>query len=505
MNLSLSILKEELGNCVKQYNIANSKNFLHLPRPLFYTEGNIFDSDTLYISDSKELPANPVFKKGASLICINTSPKNYFNNRLDLLIVDNSLNILSLGNIIHKIYDKYDLWNSKLQQSMNEWNPLQYIIEISEPIFHNGISIMDSDYHIVAETPLNKQGYRSEGLDKFGTLPIEQINAFKSDKRYIEISDERDIFIFPNEILPYRCLCKNIFLNNEFIFRIIITETTNEFKESDTSLLEYMSGYLEDASNNIRNIHKDENSVLTSLFQNIIEGNSFNIAAFNNELRKLGWNQNDTYRIMHIQPSSQDLYITTMSYFCSKLMKEFNQTYAFIKDDIIVVIMNMSKVPDTKDEFSAKLNYFIREGNFRIGLSNYSTGLNNLREHSLQASIALEIGLTQNPMIWSHNFSDNIFPYILSKITEDLPAEFLYSPIITRLQKHDAENQTEYLKTLQIYLQNNMNAVQTAKDLFIHRATMVYRINRIKEIGRTDLKDRDEMLHLYLSFKLLTF
>jgi sugar diacid utilization regulator len=503
MKLSLPILREELGNYVKQYNISTSKNFLHLLRPLFYTEGNIFDSDTLYISDSKELPADPVFKKGASLICIDKPPENYFNKSLDLLIVDESLNILSLGNTIQGIYDKYDLWSSKLQQGMNEWNPIQYMLEISEPIFHNGIAIMDSEYHIIAETPLSREGYIDEKLDKLGTLPVEQINSFKTNKKYIEIADEKEIFLFPNEILPYRCLCKNIFRNNEFLFRIIVTETTNEFKESDAGLLEYMSDYLEEASNHIRSLHEEENSVLTSFFQNMTEGNSFNAAAFGNELRKLGWNQNDTYRVMHIQPSSQDLYITTMSYFCSKLMKEFHQTYAFIKDNIIVVIMNMSKIPDTKDEFSAKLNYFIREGNFRIGLSNYCAGLSNLREYSLQASIALEVGLAQNPMIWSHNFSDNIFPYILNKITEDLPAEFLYSPIITRLQKYDAENQTEYLKTLQTYIENNRNAVQTAKDLFIHRATMVYRIDRIKEIGKTDLKNRDEMLLLYLSFKLL--
>jgi len=60
-------------------------------------------------------------------------------------------------------------------------------------------------------------------------------------------------------------------------------------------------------------------------------------------------------------------------------------------------------------------------------------------------------------------------------------------------------------KTLQSYIKNNLNAVQTVKKLFIHRSTMIYRLERIKEIGRTDLKNTDELLHIQLSLRLSNF
>ncbi|MEM5816471.1 helix-turn-helix domain-containing protein [Desulfitobacterium hafniense] len=37
---------------------------------------------------------------------------------------------------------------------------------------------------------------------------------------------------------------------------------------------------------------------------------------------------------------------------------------------------------------------------------------------------------------------------------------------------------------MQVYVNNKLNAVQTAKDLFIHRSTMTYQLERIKDIGQ---------------------
>lgn len=503
MKLSLSIIFEHLKTYTKQYHMNIHHNSLHLSRPIFYTGETTLESDTLYISKASSLPKTITFKKGAALICLSTPPNNYINEKLDMIIINDSDDIFSLSNKIHEIFDRFEYWDLHLQQSISALNPLQYILDNSESIFGNGLSIMDSDFFIIAESHLNKAATEYNNLDESGRIPIDQVNSFKNDKTYRDIAKKREIFLYPNEVLPYRCLCKNIFLKDEFIFRIIVTETNQELKEIDSILLEHLSLYFDQLSNHIRALHQEENIILTSLFQSILAGNSFNMVSFDKELNKIGWKQNNSYLIAYIQPSSHDIYNTTMFYFCSKIMREFKQTFAFIYNDFIVVIINIDKIKITKDEFFNIFNYFIREANFRVGFSNYYSGLNNLKEYFVQARVALEIGLNQKPTIWSHKFSEYIFPYILSKITDELPAQFLYSPIITRIQKYDLENQTEYLKTLKIYLWNNKNAVQTAKDLFIHRATIIYRLERIKEIGKTDLNNNDELIHLNLSFKLM--
>ena len=59
------------------------------------------------------------------------------------------------------------------------------------------------------------------------------------------------------------------------------------------------------------------------------------------------------------------------------------------------------------------------------------------------------------------------------------------------------------MKTLRVYLDQNLNAMQTAKELFIHRSTFLYRLEKIKEILDSRLDDPDELVYLSLSFRLL--
>lgn len=49
-----------------------------------------------------------------------------------------------------------------------------------------------------------------------------------------------------------------------------------------------------------------------------------------------------------------------------------------------------------------------------------------------------------------------------------------------------------------------MNAVQTAKKLYIHHATMVFRIKRLKELIHIDFTDMAKLVHIYLSYKMLS-
>jgi len=505
MRLSLELIKERLGSIVKYHRFGLSAAHMNLPRPIFYSGEAILNSNTLYISIAASLPAKMMFMPGSSLVCIDVPPNCYHNETLNLLVVDKFEDILLLGNKIHDIYNTFDSWEFNLQQSTPERNDIQYLLEISDPIFENGISVMDSDFKIIAQSPYLLSVSNSENeLDEFGNLPIEQVNLFKNDELYQQIQGKREVFIYPQGLKPYKALCKNIFWNDQFIFRIVIHDHNREFRNSDFLLLDHFAHYISQVSEYYSPLYPMGNSYLLSLFQNIIMGNAYNQTDFDKELIKIGWSHNNVYCIAYIQPSSQDRHIATLTYFCNVIMRDFKKTFAFIHGTKIIVIINKVHLVETEDEFFTKIFIFIREGNFRAGFSDCFVGLNNLKAYCHEAEIALEIGTECSPNIWIHKFSDYVFTYILNKITDDLPSELLVSPILSRLEEYDRENGTNLLKTLQVYVNNKLNAVQTAKDLFIHRSTMTYRLERIKEIGQTDFRNPDELLHIQLSMRLLT-
>ena len=53
----------------------------------------------------------------------------------------------------------------------------------------------------------------------------------------------------------------------------------------------------------------------------------------------------------------------------------------------------------------------------------------------------------------------------------------------------DSTHNTEYIKTLECYLNHNCNLVKTAETMFIHRNTIVYRIEKIRSLLDIDFSN----------------
>ena len=77
------------------------------------------------------------------------------------------------------------------------------------------------------------------------------------------------------------------------------------------------------------------------------------------------------------------------------------------------------------------------------------------------------------------------------------------SPFVPALRMLLEEQQADLFHTLESYLDEGGNSVQTAKTLNIHRSTLNYRLERIKEICACDLSDPSTRLNLQVALKLL--
>ena len=58
------------------------------------------------------------------------------------------------------------------------------------------------------------------------------------------------------------------------------------------------------------------------------------------------------------------------------------------------------------------------------------------------------------------------------------------------------------LETLQGFFDNNLSITQTAKALFIHRNTLLYRLERIKKVTGLDPKKFDDAVQLKIALKM---
>ena len=61
---------------------------------------------------------------------------------------------------------------------------------------------------------------------------------------------------------------------------------------------------------------------------------------------------------------------------------------------------------------------------------------------------------------------------------------------------------TELVKTIAAFLECNGNLTETSNKLFIHRNTLKYRLERIRDITQIDLDDSENRLMLHLGLKM---
>jgi PucR family transcriptional regulator, purine catabolism regulatory protein len=91
---------------------------------------------------------------------------------------------------------------------------------------------------------------------------------------------------------------------------------------------------------------------------------------------------------------------------------------------------------------------------------------------------------------------------LLAQVEDRQGLEAFAHRVLGPLEAYDAAHGTPLLHTLEIYLQRHGHLRQSARDLHIHLNTLHYRLRRIGEITRLDLKDADARLDLLLALRV---
>lgn len=80
--------------------------------------------------------------------------------------------------------------------------------------------------------------------------------------------------------------------------------------------------------------------------------------------------------------------------------------------------------------------------------------------------------------------------------------EDFYKTTLKPLVDYDEKRSTELVKTLEAYFTCNGNLTKMSENLYTHYNTVLYRINRIKEITGLNLDDPNDRLNLEIALKI---
>ena len=91
---------------------------------------------------------------------------------------------------------------------------------------------------------------------------------------------------------------------------------------------------------------------------------------------------------------------------------------------------------------------------------------------------------------------------LLISVSDTRVLEEYRRAVLGRLESYDHENGTHFVEILERYLFCDGSVQKVAEEMFVHRNTVNYQINRIKKILGKDLSSMEERMELMLAFQI---
>lgn len=166
----------------------------------------------------------------------------------------------------------------------------------------------------------------------------------------------------------------------------------------------------------------------------------------------------------------------------------------------IVAIIPAKEEADSDSELLEFLKNLCQEDHVRIGISNCFNNIENFISYYDQAYTAFEFGQRIRTEELVYLYQDYQIFDLLSEVKNPDKLGRYCHPALTVLRLYDHKNRSELYKTLCVYIDKGCNIKYTSESLFIHRNSLVYRLNRIVELCQIDFTDVNTVFLLRLSF-----
>ena len=136
------------------------------------------------------------------------------------------------------------------------------------------------------------------------------------------------------------------------------------------------------------------------------------------------------------------------------------------------------------------------------GRSPAFTDIFQLKPYYELSKVAADYGCDRKDRI--RDIESALIPYYFTLIVENALVGFAH-PALRQLREYDAAHGSRLYHTLEAFLQCERNYVKTAKALFIHRSTLLYRIDKIAKLTDIDFESPETRFHIMMSFRLERF
>lgn len=427
-----------------------------------------------------------------------------------ILYIQESLDAASIFNAIQKVIFKHytqKLKREELFRSLYSDNGIAGMAHVAHTYLENPVTICDTSFSVIAASPVVKDTHNLE--EKHGRLYLKD-PLFKDmeDRNIIRhIYSSSVPFITTLADYPYKWVFESIRIHHAVVGYICVRGTIREFTEDDMDFIHVFSQMLSIEMQKDSSYRHPTGLRYEYFLTELLEGHFDRTEYITSHLIQLGRTQMPFYTILLLkftEPSPKPRQYK--SYFEQLLSILPNCMVVLFHGDLTVLMPSDSReaLNETcKNRFAA----FLQLNHMRTFVSYPYTDISKSSIYYQQVN---ELSLLHEKTALT---DETCFIYYESYFLEHGFHQYKNTgllsasvhPVITQILEYDRTANTEYARTLRVYLAQNRNALAAAKELHIHKSTFFYRLGKMADLFGIDVNDGLALFTYEYSFRVLDY
>lgn len=504
MNLSTDLLFTMLNEQYTVERIGQAWTTGILTLPAFYCRGMDLCDSGLYIARSSDLPQHT--DRQCVFVCCGSRPLcSQMDHRVDILyVVQENLDIMTLFNFVQSIFQRVGNWEIKMQAVLDKKAGIANLVKVSIPIFENRIAVTDYSMRVIAQCEVvERDGQRKvEMSERFTKIPVEISRLFHSIDRGKEPFMARAPRGGTNIDVDNYCI--NLFVGNVYAGVCSLCEDLKPLKPSDIILFQIFADYLKKALSSQKSFSAKDIILLKTVLSDLLDNFPVSERELNQALDLIYSNMKEhgqkpgVWHALTIKSANHSK-VLPIEYICEALEELLPNSFAISRENHIALFVLLEDGKNIHSGLLDTLRSYLTDMHFTAGISSSFPNLFKARSYYQQSVMVLNTGEHSERSESIFQFEDMILHYMLKHSTGSFEREMILTSGLRALRERSSS--VDYWETLKCYLDNECNASQTAQSMFLHRSTLLPRLETIGQYVSLDTpEDRLYLrmcLHMY--------
>lgn len=506
MKLNMHILAHELA---ARYDIntvfhTDESEFM-LDGILPYVNERSPRADRVYVASVEQLPNVKNTTKALSFVVIGDGSEFAVRGHANVISITSDVEIYELISVLSEIFIYYNEWYSRMREVSLQHKPIREIGVLAERMLKNPVHMLDGQNRWIFSA-INTNNY---ALPKGYVWQEEYADARVMNRMfhlpyYKDYKSIHGLYAFNRKDFeefdfPFDALSCNVYDNGDYFASFYADNAGHEFTSWDRSIILIVCHVLEEYVENYRSNSTLKSTPCETVLKKLLNEQKVERSELLCALREIDWTLNDEYICIFAKTKLTQQADILLSSAGDNIASSLSHCIWFMHQDGLVLVVNIEKMIEPYQYVVQFITETLSACGMTAGISEHFRDLYDFSFAFKHAVFAEKESRPNAPSF----FSELRLEYMLDKTLVDDTVSALCPDSLNQLAKQDSEKGTNNVAVLKYYLENNMNAAETAREFFVHRNTMIYRLQQIERSLDVDISNARNRLLLLWCIELM--